>query len=68
MIDENVTVSKLVFSPEIARHLLRMGDKIIDIKADRNDKKRTVFVFEKDAKFEKDFNNVLNDIADERSK
>jgi len=29
--------SKLVFSPMIARHLLKMGNQIIDIKGDKND-------------------------------
>jgi len=62
------TNSKLVFSPLITRHLLKMGNQIIDIKADKNDAKRTVFVFKKDDKFENDFNTVLNDIADERSR
>lgn len=60
--------SKLVFSPQITRHLLKMGNHIIDIKADKNDSKRTVFVFRKDEKFETDFNTVLNDIADEKRK
>lgn len=60
--------SKLVFSPQITRHLLKMGNRIIDIKADKNDSKRTVFVFKKDEKFETDFNTVLNDIADEKRK
>ena len=58
--------SKLVFSPLITRRLLKMGNRIIDIKADKNDQKRTVFVFRKDDKFESDFNTVLNDIADEK--
>lgn len=62
------TNSKLVFSPLITRHLLKMGNQIVDIKADKNDAKRTVFVFRKDDKFENDFNTVLNDIADERSR
>ena len=59
--------SKLVFSPQIARRLLKMGNQIIDIKADKNDPKKTVFAFLKDAKFESDFNTVINDISDERS-
>lgn len=58
--------SKLIFSPMITRHLLKMGNQIIDIKADKNDQKRTVFVFKKDDKFNADFNTVLNDIADEK--
>ena len=62
----NKEASKLVFSPMITRHLLRMGNQIIDIKADKNDSKRTVFVFKKDDKFNTDFSTVLNDLADER--
>ena len=58
--------SKLVFSPMIARRLLKMGNQIIDIKGDKNDQKRTVFVFKKDDKFNTDFSTVLNDLADER--
>ena len=58
--------AKLVFSPMIARHLLKMGNQIIDIKGDKNDQKRTVFVFKKDDKFNTDFSTVLNDLADER--
>lgn len=58
--------SKLVFSPMIARHLLKMGNQIIDIKGDKNDQKRTVFVFKKDDKFNTDFSTVLNDLADDR--
>ena len=58
--------SKLIFSPMIARRLLKMGSQIIDIKADHTDSKRTVFVFNKDEKFEQNFNTILNDIADEK--
>ena len=60
--------SKLVFSPRITRNLLKMGNQIIDIKADKNDHKCTVFVFKKDEKFDADFNTILNDIADEKRK
>lgn len=70
MVDNNNNneASKLVFSPMITRHLLRMGNQIIDIKADKNDSKRTVFVFKKDEKFTNDFNTILNDMADEKAK
>lgn len=60
--------SRLVFKAEIARQLLHMGDKIIDIKPDRTNKVRTIFVFENDQKFQDDFNQVLNDIQDQRQK
>jgi len=66
--NEEMNNSKLVFSPQIARRLLKMGDQIIDIKADKNDPKRTVFVFNKTEKFENDFNTTINDLNDERSR
>lgn len=36
----------LVRSPSIARNLLKKGFKIVDIKPNKSDKKRTVFIFE----------------------
>lgn len=58
--------SKIVFRAYIARRLLKMGNSVIDIKPDRNNAMRTLFVFENTDKFKKDFATVLNDIDDER--
>lgn len=44
-----------------------MGNNIIDIKPDRNNNTRTLFVFENTDKFKRDFVTVLNDIEDERT-
>lgn len=44
-----------VFSPSIARALLRRGHPIVDIKQNRNDPIRTVFYFHLTPKFEADF-------------
>ena len=55
--------SKLVFSPQISRRLLKMGNQMQGIVYSY-----TVFVFKKDEKFNDDFNTVLNDIADEKQK
>lgn len=38
--------SKIVFRAYIARRLLKMGNTIVDIKPDRNNALRTLFVFE----------------------
>lgn len=35
----------VIFNPALARYLLKQGYRIIDIKANREDEKRTVFVF-----------------------
>ncbi|UNC92731.1 hypothetical protein [Candidatus Contubernalis alkaliaceticus] len=37
--------AKLVFTPQLARHLLKNGYQIIDIKPDRKKMHDTVFVF-----------------------
>ena len=59
--------SKIVFRAYIARRLLKMGNTIVDIKPDRNNALRTLFVFENTQKFRDDFATVLNDIEDERT-
>lgn len=45
--------TKLIFSPGVARHLLKMGCTICDLKPSKeNPKDKTVFVFVKDEKFD----------------
>lgn len=63
---EEITNSKLIFAPMIARRLLKAGCQIIDIKADRDDTKKTIFVFKKDEQFETALSEILNDLADEK--
>ena len=52
--------SKIVYDTRIARELLRLGYKIIDIKPDKydKDKKRTIFVFNNDEGLEKDIYDI----------
>lgn len=64
--NENRGDSRLIFKPNIARRLLKMGCEIIDIKADRDNKQKTIFVFKRDEQFDRNFDTVVNDIADER--
>lgn len=63
--EENKT-SKLIFKSYIARRLIKMGNKVIDIKPDRENAQRTIFVFQIDDKFNRDFDTVINELADER--
>ena len=44
--------AKLVFSPKVARFLLKHGMQIIDIKPDKNDKDKTIFVFDETEEFQ----------------
>lgn len=60
--------SRLVFKAQIARQLLKKGNTVIDIKADKANNARTVFVFRNDEKFQEDFNEILNDLADAKAK
>lgn len=42
---------KEIFTPYVARRLLRMGNPIYDIKPDKKNKDKTIFVFEVTEKF-----------------
>lgn len=52
---ETTKTTKCIMNPAVARKLLREGNLIIDIKANKADKDRTVFIFELTEKFEQDF-------------
>lgn len=52
---ENNIKTKLIFTPLIARRLLKLGCRIVDIKPDKTDTthKKTIFIFEDDENFQK---------------
>lgn len=45
---------KEIFTPYVARRLLRMGNPIVDIKPDKNNRDKTIFIFEVTNKFNAD--------------
>lgn len=51
---------KSIFSPGVARSLLKSGNQIHDIKADKMNKDKTIFVFEETEKLIKDMVSVKN--------
>lgn len=53
--------SKVIIKSWVARKLVHLGYQIIDLKPDKNDAKRTVFVFEDTDKFQKDLEKILFD-------
>ena len=59
---------KLVFNAGIARRLIRMGVPVADIKQDRDNADKTVFVFKNDANCREAFENINKEIAEIRSK
>ena len=54
--------AKLVFNAGVVRKLLKAGCRIIDVKADRDNKDKTVFVFERDEVFEKAFSDINEEL------
>lgn len=55
---------KLIFKAGIARALLGRGIPIADIKPDRNNKDKTVFVFERTPEFEQAFGQINVEIKE----
>ena len=45
---------KEIFTPYVARRLLKMGNPIYDIKPKKENKDKTIFIFEITEKLEKD--------------
>ena len=57
---------KLVFNAGVARKILKMGLAIADIKADRTNKDKTVFVFKRTPEFEASFAQINEEIAESK--
>ena len=55
---------KLVFNAGMARRLVRMGINIADIKADRANVDKSVFVFKRTPEFEAAFAQINKEIAE----
>ena len=51
---DEIKNTKAIFSARTARQLLRLGNTIIDIKPNRDNKEKTVFIFRFDDKFKDD--------------
>lgn len=58
---------KLIFNSGCARRLLKMGIPIADIKADRTNPDKTVFVFKRTDEFETAFAQINKEIAEAKA-
>ena len=58
---------KLIFNSGCARRLLKMGIPISDIKADRTNPDKTVFVFKRTPEFESAFAQINKEIAEAKA-
>ncbi len=50
---------KSIFNAGVARHLLKLGNSICDIKPDKKNKYKTIFIFEETEKFKNDMASAL---------
>lgn len=55
---------KLVFNQGVVRRMLRMGVTIHDIKPDKENPDKTVFVFKRTPEFETAFEKINSEIAE----
>lgn len=63
--------AKVIRSAKIARQLLQKGGesvRIIDVKPNKTDSNKTVFIFRNDDNFQKCFNEVLSENQESRNK
>ena len=58
---------KLVFNAGVSRRLLKMGVPIADIKSDRANPDKTVFVFKRTPEFEAAFAQINREIAETKT-
>ena len=58
---------KLVFNQGVSRQLIRMGIPVADIKADKNNPDKTVFVFKRTPEFEAAFTQINKEIAEAKA-
>ena len=55
--------AKLIFNAGAARALLKAGCTVIDVKPDRENPVKSVFVFKNDEKFQTEFERINKEIA-----
>ena len=58
---------KLVFNASCARQLIRAGSQVADIKQDRDNADKTVFVFKNDDDFQREFSRINQEIAEAKA-
>lgn len=60
--------AKLIFNAGTCRSLLKAGCQIIDVKPDRENPDKTVFVFKNDEHFQMEFERINKEIAEAKTK
>ena len=61
MTETTATVKyKSVFKPGVARHLIKMGNPVYDIKPKKENPDASIFLFAETEKFQKDFAAIIS--------
>ena len=58
--------SRLIFDAKIARKLLKMGFVVIDIKPNRENTDKSIFVFENTEEFKQALTQILDEIKEKK--
>ena len=58
--------TKCIFTPYVARRLLKMGNVIVDIKPRKEDRDKTIFVFEDTEKLQTDLTIAIEHCYEEK--
>lgn len=58
--------TKCIFTPYVARRLLKMGNVIVDIKPRKEDRDKTIFVFEDTEKLQADLITAIQHCYEEK--
>ena len=66
--NKKVKDAKLIFNAGTCRSLLKAGCTIIDVKPDRENPDKTVFVFKNDEHFQEQFERINKEIAEAKTK
>lgn len=62
IMEKDTRKSRLIFDAKIARKLLKMGLVVIDIKPNRENTDKSIFVFENTEEFRLALSNVMDEI------
>lgn len=61
-IEKDTRKSRLIFDAKIARKLLKMGFVVIDIKPNRENTDKSIFVFENTEDFKEAFAKIMDEV------
>ena len=65
--EKDIRKSRLIFDAKMARKLLKMGFVVIDIKPNRENTDKSIFVFENTEEFKQALGQIMDEIASKKA-